>query len=265
MTALRVLGISGSLRRGSYNTALLRSAAEIMAPEMSLDPGAIEEVPLYNRDVEVEGFPPPVLRLRKQLAAADGLLVACPEYNWSITGALKNAIDWLSRNPASPLDHKPAAIIGGGGRGGGARAQSHLRDVLAHNRVQVYEESEVVVPRVWTAFDDDLKLIDDRVRSDLEVLCRGFAADLRRDLAHRPAVVLVASDTAVVATAYRALIADYRVAPAFDAGDVIRQRKRWSPVVAAVHVDAAAEVTGIPVVRFDDVSGVAAAVEQALT
>jgi chromate reductase len=245
---LRILGISGSLRARSYNTALLAAAAEVMAPTMGLVRGRIDDLPLYNRDVEVQGLPEPVQRLRTQAADADAVLFACPEYNRSITGALKNAVDWLSRNPASPIDHQPAAIIGGGGRAGAARAQSHLRDVLAHNRVQVYEESEVVVPRVWDSFDDDLQLRNDQVWTDLRTLCAGFEADVRRDLAHRPAVVAVGPTPAALADPYRALIADYRVATAFDPASLAAAQERWSPVAVVVAGDAVVDASGLPIV-----------------
>ena len=99
---IRILGISGSLRTKSYNTALLGAVAEAMPPSMSVRIVDIGDLPLYNRDVEVQGLPGPVSRLRSELSDADAVLFACPEYNWSVTGALKNAIDWLSRNPASP-------------------------------------------------------------------------------------------------------------------------------------------------------------------
>lgn len=261
---LRILGISGSLRTASYNSALLRAAAESMLPAMSLEVATIGDLPLYNRDVEVEGLPASVHRIRTQLMAADGVLFACPEYNWSITGALKNAIDWLSRNPASPIDHKPGAIVGGGGRGGGARAQSHLREVLAHNRVQVYEESEVVVPRVWTAFDDALRLVDDRVEADLRTLVAGFEADVRRDIAHRPAIVALGRDPSALAKAYRALIADYRVVPAFDPDQLAPLVQRWSAAALLVGGDAEAPAVGIPVVRIDDVDELPAMLAEAV-
>ncbi len=262
---LHILGISGSLRQGSYNTALLRSAAEAMPPSMLLTIGEISDLPLYNRDVEVQGLPEPVQRIRAQLADADAVLFACPEYNWSLTGALKNAIDWLSRNPASPLDHKPAAIIGGGGRGGGARAQAHLREVLAHNRVPVYEASEVVIPAIWKAFDDDLHLVDEQAFADLRTLVGGFEADVRRDQAHRPAVLAIGSDAAALAGAYRALIADYRVVLAVDDDGVQRQIERWAPgVVVFDQVVGTGSVGGVPVVPIGDPAMLRESVAEAL-
>ncbi len=261
---LRILGVSGSLRSASYNTALLRTAGEAMPPAMELEIAPIGDLPLYNGDVEAAGFPEPVVRLRQRLAEADAALFACPEYNWSLTGALKNAIDWLSRNPASPLDHKPAAILGGGGRGGGARAQSHLREVLAHNRVQVYEESEVVVPRVWGAFDTSLRLQDDRVRDDIATLVEGLELHTRRDIANRPAVLAIGGDARRLARAYRALVADYRVVLALEPAALDRQMARWSPVAAVVDDGFAPGLGDLPSVTTGDTADLLPRLQQAV-
>lgn len=149
-----ILGISGSLRKGSYNTELLRVAGEVAPPGASIELAEISKLPLYNADIEAtDGFPPSVTELRDAIDGADGLLFATPEYNYSVTGALKNAIDWASRRP-SPLDHKPAAILGTGGRSGTARAQRHLRDILQHNQLQVVTEPEVLLAGARTVFAD---------------------------------------------------------------------------------------------------------------
>ena len=111
--ALRVLGVSGSLRRGSFNTAALRTAQELAPEGMTIEIADISEIPPYNDDVRQEqGYPPPVERLRAEIAAADALLFVTPEYNYSVPGVLKNAIDWASRPPNQPLDGKPVAIMG---------------------------------------------------------------------------------------------------------------------------------------------------------
>lgn len=145
-----MLGISGSLRRGSYNTQLLQVAAEVAPKGVTVELADISDLPLYNADIERErGLPEAVQRLRIQISEADGALFATPEYNYSITGAMKNAIDWASRRP-SPLDDQPAAITGTGGRSGTARAQRHLRDILKHNHVQVVSRPEVALPGPWS-------------------------------------------------------------------------------------------------------------------
>ena len=144
---VNILGIPGSLRRDSLNRSLLRAAAE-MAPEgVSIEIADIGDIPLYNWDHEQEhGFPESVQRFRRQIVEADALLIATPEYNNSMPGALKNAIDWASRGGAeAPINHKPAAIMGAAGRLGSVRAQMHLRTVLLHNDLKVVQQPEVLV------------------------------------------------------------------------------------------------------------------------
>jgi chromate reductase len=144
---VNILGISGSLRRNSLNRSLLRVAAE-MAPEgVIFEVADIGDMPMYNWDLEQEhGFPPSVARFRQQISEVDALLIATPEYNNSIPGALKNAIDWASRGGAeAPINHKPAAIMGAAGRLGSVRAQMHLRTVLLHNDLEVVQQPEVLI------------------------------------------------------------------------------------------------------------------------
>ena len=120
---INVLGICGSLRAGSYNKATLQTAIEIKPPGMTIETADIGSIPLYNEDVRAPGFPPRVERFRAQIAAADALLFVTPEYNYTISGVLKNAIDWASRPPDQPFAGKPVAIIGAGaGMAGTARA-----------------------------------------------------------------------------------------------------------------------------------------------
>jgi chromate reductase, NAD(P)H dehydrogenase (quinone) len=135
-----LLGLSGSLRRGSANTALLHAAAELAPDDVDVVVHPLRAIPFYDADLErAHRFPAPVQSLRTAMAEADGLLLATPEYNWSITAVLKNAIDWSSRGPDSPLDRKPAALLSAAGRSGGSRAQRHLRDILGHNQVDVLD------------------------------------------------------------------------------------------------------------------------------
>ena len=127
-SGIKILAICGSLRKGSYNMAALRTAIAQKPPNMTVDVADISQIPLYNEDVRQQGFPPSVETLRRQIAAADALLFACPEYNYSMTGVLKNAIDWASRPPDQPFAGKPCAIIGAAaGMAGSARAQYDLR------------------------------------------------------------------------------------------------------------------------------------------
>ena len=131
-THLRVLGISGSLRKASFNSGLLRAAQELAPDQMEITIFDIKELPLYNGDVEAQGDPQSVTALKSAVRDADAVLFATPEYNWSISGALKNAVDWASRDrEEGSLMGKPATIIGAGGRAGTARAQMQLREILA--------------------------------------------------------------------------------------------------------------------------------------
>lgn len=154
---LEILGISGSLRGGSYNRKLLQEAVRMAPAGMSITLyDGLGSIPPYNEDVEAEGLPESVAHFKRLIAEADGILVATPEYNYSVTGVLKNAIDWASR-PAgeSPLEGKPAAVIGASpGMGGTARAQLSLRNSFVFTRTPVLPGPEVLVTRAHEQFDD---------------------------------------------------------------------------------------------------------------
>lgn len=185
MHPITVAAVPGSLRRGSYNRAALTAAAGLAPDGMEVAVHGLEGIPLYDADLEREhGFPATVAALRETVAAADALLIATPEYNFSVPGVLKNAVDWLSRGPDSPLDDKPAAILGAGGRFGTLRAQLHLREVLLHNRVDLVASPQVAIDDAWTRFDDRLGLADDRYRRQIAALLEALAAkvDARRSL-----------------------------------------------------------------------------------
>ena len=172
-------GIAGSLRRGSFNAALLREARALAPAATRMEIVDLAPLPLYNRDLEDDGLPAPVEELRQALAAADGLVVATPEYNYSIPGVLKNAIDWASRGPDSPLDGKPMAIMGAGGRFGTVRAQMHLREIALHNSMRVMIDPEVFVAGAWGAFDDQGRLADERLRERVRQLMAAFREFVR--------------------------------------------------------------------------------------
>jgi chromate reductase len=171
----RILGIAGSLRRASHNRALLSAAADLLPEGVELVIADISDLPLYNWDLEQEsGFPESVQRFRDQLAEADAILISTPEYNYSMPGVLKNALDWASRGgDDSPLNRKPAAIMGAAGRLGSVRAQMHLRTVLMHNDLRVVQKPEVLVP-VGDAFVDG-KLVNDRYREQIRRLVEALA------------------------------------------------------------------------------------------
>ncbi len=164
----KILGISGSLRRKSLNSAALIAAGEVMPPEMTLEVVRYDEIPLYNQEIQDQGWPAAVNRLRDQIAGAEGLLIASPEYNYSVSGVLKNAIDWLSRMPNQPFKHKPIAIISAtGGPLGGARNQYELRKSLGGLEGLVLLRPEIFIGAAQTKFNAELKLTDEPARKIL--------------------------------------------------------------------------------------------------
>jgi NAD(P)H-dependent FMN reductase len=178
-----IVGLSGSLRRQSYNTALLRAAASLMPAESQLDVRTLHGIPLYDGDEEARGVPDVVGALKDALAAADGLLLATPEYNNSIPGVLKNGIDWLSR-PSSDIKRvfggKPVAIMGAStGAFGTVLAQAAWLPVFRTLGASVWAGGRLVVPRAAAAFDGDGALTDDAVRERLRTFLFGFTASLR--------------------------------------------------------------------------------------
>ena len=179
---IRILGISGSLRRGSRNTAALRAAAEVAPDDVKMEIIDLNGLPMFNPDTEAEDAASPhVIQFRQAVADADALLIATPEYNYSLTGALKNAIDWASRGgDASPLNDKPAAIMGAGGRFGTLRSQLHLREILLHNRVEILSSPQVMIDGASRKFDADGRLTDERHRDQLRRLVEALAASVRR-------------------------------------------------------------------------------------
>ena len=151
---ITILAICGSLRQGSYNKAALRAAIEEKPPGMTIETADIGSIPLYNEDVRALGFPPPVERLRRQIAAADALLFVTPEYNYSMPGVLKNAIDWASRPPDQPFAGKPVAIMGAAaGMAGSARAQYDLRRSCVFLDMHPLNKPEVQIGQAQTKFD----------------------------------------------------------------------------------------------------------------
>lgn len=179
---LTVLGFAGSLRRGSYNRALLRAAQEEMPAGMKLDLFEIGEIPLYNADVEAEGDPEPVSRFKQAIREADGLLIATPEYNHGVPGVTKNAIDWASRPPRqSPLDGKPVAILGASpGITGTARGQSQLRQAFEFTNSYCMPQPEILVYQAHQKFDEEGRLTDAKTREYLGRFLAAFGQWIRR-------------------------------------------------------------------------------------
>lgn len=172
---LKVLGISGSLRKGSYNSAALRAAQALAPAGVTIETFDLAPIPPYNDDVRQAGFPPAVEALRAAIAAADGVLIATPEYNYSVPGVLKNAIDWASRPPEQPFARKPVAIMGASPSGlGTGRAQYHLRQIFVFLDAYVLNKPEVMIAGAPQKFDDQGELIDETTRK--------FIADLVESL-----------------------------------------------------------------------------------
>lgn len=172
---LKILGLSGSLRAGSVNGALLRAAAELAPKGVEVLPYDYRDVPLYDGDLAE--VPAGVERLKAAIGAADGLLISTPEYNYSVPGVLKNAIDWASRPAyASVLRTTPTAILSASpGASGGNRAQQHLRNVLAGTVTPVFPWPEFMVGGAFQKVQDGV-LVDEKTRAMLGELVAAFAA-----------------------------------------------------------------------------------------
>lgn len=172
---LRILGICGSLRKGSLNGAALRAAQELAPSGMTVESYDLSPIPLYNGDVEALGLPAAVVDFRARIATADALLFVTPEYNFSIPGVLKNAIDWASRPPQPPFQGKPAAILGASpGMLGTGRSQYHLRQVLGGVNCRLMNRPEVFIGSAVGKFDTDLTLTDTPTRDLLATMLQAL-------------------------------------------------------------------------------------------
>ena len=162
MTNLSFLGISGSLRRASANSGLLRAAATRLPAGVTLETASLADIPFYNADIAEK--PASVSRVLAQMAAADAFVFACPEYNYSLAPALKNILDWASREPDNALlSGKPAAIMGAGGGMGTSRAQYHLRQVCVFLNLHLLSKPEVFSNAFAGGFDADGNLTDEKI------------------------------------------------------------------------------------------------------
>ena len=173
---LTFLGISGSLRAGSYNSAALRAAGGLLPERVTLEIADIAAMPLYDDDVKVAGIPQVVEALRARVARADALLIVTPEYNFSVPGVLKNTIDWLSRTPSQPFARKPTAIMGASqGVLGTARCQYHLRQVLTALNALTLNKPEVMIASAAGKFDASGNLTDAPTREHIARLLQTLA------------------------------------------------------------------------------------------
>lgn len=179
-----IVGISGSLRRHSYNAGLLRAAQAATPAGARLDIGSIAEFPLYNADIEAEGTPPAVVTLGRAIAAADGVLLVTPEYNNGIPGVFKNAIDWLSSASGSlppVFDGKKVALMGASAtRFGTILSQNAWLPVLRTLGVDFWSGGRLMAPQARNSFSETGELIDEEVRARVATFMAGFVAHLQR-------------------------------------------------------------------------------------
>ena len=200
--SIQILGVSGSLRAGSRNTAVLRWLGESLPPDTTFELADISDLPLYNWDVEQEGLPESVQRLVAQVERADAVLFATPEYNYSITGPLKNAIDWMSRPPQS-LWGKPVAMLGVAGRSGSIRSQLHLREILRYEEVNLVLRPEVLMV-ISDAFDG-AEFVGERAQEQVLRLVDVLRARVLHVSSNTRRVLLVARDQRAISRGIRLL------------------------------------------------------------
>jgi chromate reductase len=180
-----ILGIAGSLRRSSYNAALLRAARELVPADMAIEIASIADIPLYHGDVENEqGLPAPAAALKEKIVLADGLLLVTPEYNHSLPGVFKNAIDWLSR-PARDIHRvfgdKPVALMGATpGPAGTRMAQAAWLPVLRTLGTRLWTGKQLYVAGAGQVFDTEGNLVDEKIKKLLSEFLTGFATFVTR-------------------------------------------------------------------------------------
>ena len=178
---LTIVGISGSLRKGSYNSGLLRIAERSLPENVSLKILPLDDLPIYNADIE-KPLPAAVKAFKDAVKAADGLLIATPEYNYSTSGVLKNAIDWLSRPYGdNSVDGKPVALMGASmAVTGTARAQYHLRQMFVYLNGHLLNRPEVMVPSAHEKFDGDGNTDDAKTKEKVTELVMALLAWIER-------------------------------------------------------------------------------------
>lgn len=181
MSDISILGFAGSLREGSYNRALLDTAAGRAPEGMRIEIFDLAPIPLYNRDVEEQGDPEPVADLKRRIDASDGVLIATPEYQHGIPGVLKNALDWASRPPGqSVMEGKPVAMMGASPSPvGTARAHLQLRRTLLYLEADIVSTPEVLVSSASEKFEDG-RLVDEDSLGFLDQLLETFADHIRQ-------------------------------------------------------------------------------------
>lgn len=182
MDKIKILGFAGSLREQSFNRAILKAAAEVLPDDAELEIFDLSEIPVYNTDVEVKAIPEKVQQFKQKIKAADAILIATPEYNYSIPGVLKNAIDWASRPYGdNSFEGKPVAIMSAsGGTLGAARAQYHLRQVFVFLDMHPINRPEVIVTFANEKIGMDGRVSDEHTREKIKELVVALTKWTRR-------------------------------------------------------------------------------------
>jgi len=196
-STIHILGFAGSLRQKSYNKALLKVAREYLPEDAELEVIPLDDIPLFNEDL-VPDPPEAVRNFKKKISEADALLIAVAEYNYSVSGVLKNAIDWASWPiQTTPLKGKLAAIMGTGGRFGTVRAQLNFRQTLLYTDTRALLKPEVYIEKSWEKFDSESNLTDQHARQSIEALITALVLAVRAekekataliDIPHKPFV-----------------------------------------------------------------------------
>jgi chromate reductase len=178
---LHLVGFSGSLREQSYSQAALRALQEELPSNIKLEILPLDTLPFFNQDLEIDE-PASVRHFKNKIRQADGVIIATPEYNGSISGVLHNALDWASRpHGRAPLTGKLVAIISVGGGRGGLQAHKHAREMLSHMKANVLEEPTVAIARGWEKFDADGRLVDDITHKQLRNLIQALVIALHEE------------------------------------------------------------------------------------
>ena len=180
------VAVSGSLRRGSYNTMVLKATQKLTPANIVIEQISIADLPMYNFDLHEKVFPESIEKISTSIKAADALIIVTPEYNYSIPGALKNVIDFLSKHPLKPFNKKVVGVISASpSLLGGVRAQFHLRQILVAVNTITMNIPEVVITQVDTKFDDEGNLTDEKTTAFLKkfiVELADFAANINHDV-----------------------------------------------------------------------------------
>lgn len=180
---MRIVALSGSLRRGSYNTALARTLAELAPSDCAAEVATPRGIPVYDGDLEAEGIPDAVTALKDQVASADGLILVTPEHNQGVSGPFKNCVDWMTRPPADisrVFGRKPVALCGATPSSAGTRSSQYAwLPTLRALHVRLYSDRTLLVAKADECFDDAGRLIDDGVRQKAAALIEGFCGFVR--------------------------------------------------------------------------------------